>query len=484
LENTPQQVCQLNGGYWVEGQLDTISSCQLVCCRIGDQAAFVTQTRCIYFSGLYGIETTFEDTPDEFTCLESANLQERGACVVDDGFPRTCTMETRENCQEIRGGYGSDVNVEFHPGLLCSAPSLETNCGMPTNPRTTCVDGKDEVYFLDTCGNLANIYDSTKIGNTAVAQAYWTTIKTKEESCNPSSSNANSAACGNCDYLLGSICKAYNSRDPQTPRQPAKGEFVCSDLSCRYDSNGNGGIDPGETYKHGETWCATNSPGLSKSLTGSEGYRLSCFNGDVTIEQCDSFRQKVCIQNNIQTAEGIFRNAICRANLWRDCYTIDNEAECEDEQERDCKWLIGESMLGDEEGNALVLNSAGTELITGTGQGAACVPKYPPGFDFWNAEGDIQTTCAMATQSCVVKFERHYDPLRFKLTPWNCEENCECIGLRKDDNLGSNINKIYEWIKERTTLCYSLGDCGNKTNYLGMSSYQGNRAFTQTTVED
>ena len=38
--------------------------------------------------------------------------------------------------------------------------------------ETTCIEGKDEVYFKDSCGNIANIYDSSKIND----KGYWNKV--------------------------------------------------------------------------------------------------------------------------------------------------------------------------------------------------------------------------------------------------------------------------------------------------------------------
>lgn len=458
LENTPQRVCQDNSGVWVEGEPDEIPQCQLGCCLLGDQAAFVTQTRCKSLAGAYGVETNFRtDIQTEAACIASANPDIKGACVLDDSFSRNCRLLTRQECQQLETSSSTETKIEFHEGLLCSAESLATNCG--PSEKTTCVEDKDEVYFLDTCGNLANIYDASKINN----KEYWTTIKTKAESCNPSSSNANSASCGNCDYLSGSTCKAYERGNRATPTNPSYGDFVCADLSCKYN---------GKNYKHGETWCA-DSPGINKTLPGSEYARLVCYNGEVTTEPCSSFREEICVQDSIETDEGDFRTAACRINQWQDCIFQDNKADCENADDRDCKWLVGESILRDNEtGNPLVVNSQG-ELVQGGGSnGAACVPKYAPGFDFWNPEGEAEELCLVANQECVVKFKKGLTT-GFR---WECDGNCECVGLRKGNRPGGGIARVSAWVNERTNMCYALGDCGNKTNYIGTRGYQSTSA--------
>ena len=68
MENTPDIACdEKEGGIWVEGTPKEIPQCQLGCCFIGDQAAFVTQNRCKKLSSVYGLEisTIFAATPSD-----------------------------------------------------------------------------------------------------------------------------------------------------------------------------------------------------------------------------------------------------------------------------------------------------------------------------------------------------------------------------------------------------------------------------------
>jgi len=81
-------------------------------------------------------------------------------------FQKTCQFITKKECSELNAGNGT----EFYEGVLCSAETLGTDCG--PSKETTCVDGRDEVFFTDSCGNLANIYDSSKIND----KEYWTNV--------------------------------------------------------------------------------------------------------------------------------------------------------------------------------------------------------------------------------------------------------------------------------------------------------------------
>ena len=233
MENTPQKVCEDNNGIWGDNAKCEIPQCDLGCCLIGDQAAFVTQTRCKRLSSLYGLEIDFRTSiQNEVQCIASATSDVKGACVFEKEFEKTCLFTTKRDCLDMKAK--NSTNAEFHEGFLCSAEELGTICG--PSEKTKCVEGKDEVYFVDTCGNPANIYDSSKIKS----KEYWSKIYGKEESCNPSSSNANSKNCGNCDYFLGSTCKDYKQTGDKI--KPNKGNYIWCDLGCEFD---------GKTYQHG-----------------------------------------------------------------------------------------------------------------------------------------------------------------------------------------------------------------------------------------
>src|SRR3990172_4441696 len=317
-----QKACETNGGTWDPRDQDEIRECQPGCCLIGDQASFVTLANCNRQSSLYDLNIRFDpNIKNQDQCLALAFPRERGACVFADGLTTNCEMLTKAECNDAQARAAAGTIVDFYPRQLCSSANLDTICG-PTE-RTTCVEDKDEVYFLDSCGNLANIYDASKIKD----PNYWTEIIDKGESCGIDSANGNagSSTCGNCDYLSGSTCRAYTRGDSATI-QPEKGNYACADLSCEYN---------GKRYEHGESWCA-NSEGFSSSAPGSESYRMVCYNSEVTTEECPAFREQVCAEEEI--AED-FTTASCVVNRFRDCFIQDNKEDCEDIDRRDCRWL-------------------------------------------------------------------------------------------------------------------------------------------------
>ncbi len=416
MDNTPQLVCNANDGIWSE---ERPSQCNLGCCLLGDQAAFVPLVRCKKLAGFFGLNTNYNTgIKSEVECVLTASSQEKGACVYDFEFEKTCKFSTRFECS---AGVGANsVKGEFFPGKLCSSEELGTKCGPTT--KTSCLPGKDEVYFVDSCGNAANIYDSSKLND----KDYWSNIKTKTEACNPNSENANSGNCGNCNYLLGSYCRASNG-DTGRARY---GDNICADLNCDNTENG-------KSYRHGESWCIYNDEGeTGKGINsaGSRFYKHICINGEEVLEQCADFRQEECVEDKIETAVGDFAQAACTVNRWQDCVAQTNKEDCENTDRRDCLW---------KQGAKLFIENGATE--------GSCLPKNTPGLKFWES-GEAQSVCSQGNAQCFVTFEKDL------FGSEKCEKNCECLG-------GS-------WEKERKEICMSLGDCGPNINWVGDEGYK------------
>lgn len=424
MQNTPQRICEESNGTWNDKVDCTIPQCSLGCCQLGStQAVLVTRTRCNRLSALYGISNVFKSNiKTEFECISTAISQELGACVFEKDYERTCSILTREDCNKLKS---QDTNIEFYQGHLCSDENLSTNCA--PSDETTCVEGKDQVYYLDTCGNLANIYDFARRNN----KNYWAFMKDQQDSCSSNQSNANSPSCGNCDYLLGSTCKEYDSGIDT--HAPDIGDNICRDLSCMYDNDGDG---QKERYEHGETWCATYG-GVSEILVnnltdvferlqtnvgenppGSRYIRLLCYNGEVSIEPCADYRKEICIQSNVNG----FRNAICRVNRWQDCIAQTGSEACSDQQNRDCQWVNDK-----------------------------CIPLFAPGFEFWDSEEDAADICNLGNDYCVVTYKKDLGG------SWEPDDNEHCL---KDG-----------WLNDRNSFCTSIGDCGSSVNYVNIAGY-------------
>lgn len=487
--NVPQRVCQADGGVWDARPRDEISQCQLGCCYIGGSANFVTQTTCTSQAARYGVETSFNPSiRDPLQCAASAFPEDKGACVIDDGFIRTCRILTNNECTSQ--GVPQGTNIEFHRGFLCTAAALETICG-PTD-RTTLVEGRDEVFFVDSCGNVANIYDASKIN--PVVQNYWDRMIEEEDSCVLASDLRNANVCGNCELIDGSIGKKYDRKNSDMfPRAPRYGDFVCADISCKSGKFADEfKARFGRFPDNGERWCGNTAiKSEFENSPGSEYFRIMCSFGETILEPGDPFRQTVCLESEIPIegqAEG-FKIANWRANLWEDCAIQTNKTDCEDVQRRDCVWVEGNTLglLHVDEGDPprpLSVNERGELVPREQGKferfdrrtvprnidvdrfylkpvGAACLPRYPVGLWFWESETERQhqaqqtagQICMFASQQCLVKLEKSI----ILEGDWDCVENCECL---------SN-----NWKDEMNSMCVVMGDCGVLENYRGIQGY-------------
>lgn len=442
MENSPQRVCQISGGSWVEDAKCNVPQCSLGCCLIGDQASLITLTRCKRISALYGLNTNFKkEITNEAQCLINAYSQDRGACVYDVEGMKTCKLVTRQECLDTNKSTNSSIsNSEFFKDYLCTADDLGTNCGPTT--ETICVKGRDEVYFKDTCGNPANIYDSSK--TYSKNPGYWKKIVAKVDSCGYKSTNGNqnSRACGNCNYIKGSICGKGDA---------TYGDNICKDLNCYNTQNGN-------SYRNGESWCVYQGDvGTGLDLVGSRHFRHVCIQGVETIEPCADFRNEVCKEEQTSSYYGDFIEAGCRVNRWDDCIDQFEEEDCLNFDKRDCFWVNGSHYDGSASKNKENVTVEKAEEGNDTQKGiliggGICLPNVPPGLKFWEGS-DSKSICSLGNSRYVVMY--HEDIFGSR----KCKENCEVL----DKKWGKNLNDI----------CRSLGDCGAYYNIAGKYTDDG-----------
>lgn len=491
--NTANSVCTDKGGVWYDSPPSAVPLCQQGCCFIGDQAAFVTQTRCQQLASTYTMNTTFRsDITNEAACIASAQPQSKGACVYETTSGRTCKFTTKQDCQAMESS--GLQNVDFHAGDLCSNPDLGTNCGPTT--QTTCLSGQDQVYFVDSCGNPANVYDFSKIysKNNPVSINYWSYIpgvNGVNVSANPSLAKENKTN-GNCNYYLGSTCRKYDKSIDGAKNQPSAGDYICRSLDCSSGlSVSQFNITYGRYPYNGETWCGSENKsgiilgenqGLQGTLVsdlskkadfpGSRDVRFVCYNGVVSVEPCADYRQEICSQGNVS---GI-NYASCVPNRWRDCYSQTNKKDCLNTDQRDCKWIVGLSILKDSNGTAMVVdNSSGNPTLVAPANStdmrsqASCVPKYTPGL----SASEAQQTCSLGSTNCVVTFTSNVVGGNQKIEKVG---GADILGI----HIGGNAIKtcFYDngsvrqnWIQNYTNLCMSLGDCGVSVNYMNDSGY-------------
>jgi hypothetical protein len=403
--NTPEIICNKDGGVWDANEDCDVPQCELGCCLIGNQAAFVPKQRCKRLASLYGLDIDFRtDVSNEIQCILSTTSEKEGACVFEEEFETTCRFLTKNEC--LNSG---NSNISFHEGFLCTAEELNTNCARTEN--TVCVDGRDEVFFEDSCGNVANIYNSAKVNE----PSYWRKVVSKNDSCGYGNSNADSTSCGNCDYYSGSTCKEYERGVDRS--RPIYGDNVCRNLDCEEEGK-----------RHGETWCA-NSLGIKNNLPGSRHFRMVCYNGEVSVEPCADYRQEICIESDIDG----FSTSACRANRWHDCTAQTKKRDCENKDRRDCVWNSGATI--------------------------ECGPEFAPGFNFWSTDegGEAEDVCSGATVTCTITCEEGLSG--------DAECDSEPSGCGDEDGLDP------AWEARQNQVCGSLGDCGIKVNWVGRPGF-------------
>ncbi len=497
------------GGTWYSTAPSSTPVCQIGCCLIGDQASFTTKAACNSYPTLYGVNTTFNaNVNNEADCISSAQPQAKGACVYDTGNGRTCTFTTRQSCKSISSS-------TFHQDFLCTNPTLGTNCAM--TKQTTCLKTADQVYFIDSCGNQANVYDANRVSDTN----YWSYVAgTNGVTLDiGDSANIESTTNGYCNYLSGSTCMQYNSAI-DGGNIPAYGNNICRNVNCVSTSDQFVSLfntQYGRTPKNGESWCgletadSSGNPliqlepnghipitfnngntsvsvasGITLSTMGSNGIStydktgnnpgdtevlFICANGRVTTEVQAQYRNYICIQNQTTLSSGIqFNNAQFVYNRWTFCFAQNSSKDCLNTDQRDCQWVTGASVLKDSAGQPMVWDQSQDLLVPTSGPGdtrmeASCVPKYPYGFDTTPSN-----TCGAASRVCYVNYTQ--SPTDAATRFWRVEggtifgesSTITCLGDYNDPNKPEIVTN---WQTSLSNLCKAQGDCGISVNYIG-----------------
>ncbi|MBU4308510.1 MAG: hypothetical protein KJ566_01825 [Nanoarchaeota archaeon] len=460
--DTEKALClSKSGASWDERDRDEIAVCQKGCAIFGTKTAFVTEIQAKELAMDYGISYDFrEDLNNERECTSLVISKDVGACVERKDYETDCkNYVLREEC--------SGENFEFYSGLLCTADELEGVDCAPNSKETMCYEEgtSTKVYFKDTCGNRANVYDASmflgnKNGNPKEQKEYWTYIK--EPSCIVDSSGN----CGDCDYIGGSVCG-----EATTPN-PKYGNSVCQSMSCEYH---------GKTYEHGESWCA-DSPGtyphlpmklvynpanldltqkeidnIAKvreelentdkyNIPGSRYYKLVCWDGEVKPYECMDYRQEICVEEEIVSG---FTHAECVANDYLSCSDITNNEQCESTTNM-CRWVQGYRVDRKNVNEKAYKNEPYNEEEQGT-----CVPLIPPGIDFWNPESNGQNYCTLAGSIVeIAQYETHWMGDSIDVSPSRADVR---------DKYLEKTNRCY-------SSCYAIPGYG--VNFVGDENYK------------
>jgi hypothetical protein len=398
------------GKSWIKNPTCDLPGAQRGCCVLGEETSYETKGQCEVDTlerALGNGSGSDWRVVDRGACSALAKYQARGACVDSN---QGCKFITESECWAQQG--------QFSEGYLCTSPKLNTSCKM--TKETTCVDGKDGVYFVDSCGNTANIYDISKLNDSD----YWAQEFLLEDSCgfNASGGNANSTSCGNCNRFKGGMCRSATENHFEV----SEGDYYCKDLSCVYN---------GALYDNGESWCTYDGRiGNGSDTVGSRHWRYTCNYGEVQIDACDDYRNEICVQNFLKKDAGnSLVEAKCIKNDWRKCIEYNGDKE---------------------KGADKCTGNAFCEIRTVTIDKFVfnvCSPKFPGGFDLLNVSENKtkknEAICSNGTATCTSYYVKKL------MGGWVCKVNCAC--------------ETIEFVEKMNDVCVTLGDCGGYVNYIG-----------------
>ncbi|MBU0760380.1 MAG: hypothetical protein KJ600_01595 [Nanoarchaeota archaeon] len=497
LPNSPKGECDSYGedkAKWFDDPNGNVEECLKACCVLGSEVQFTTQLQCQRIAESYGLEFPSDSAKfnselnSEIDCKLFAVRGVKGACTftIAEQDKKECRFVGREECENLGGN--------FEEEKLCSHPDLNTICAAKNH--TACVDGLEEVYWFDSCGNVENIYGTDETGKQGMVIPKYGSCEIGE----PGNLLKNQETCGNCNQLLSSVCG--EEIEEQELDDSPDGGVVCRDLGCD---------DEGVRREHGETWCAyqtdfglpldVETPGSSlmqfipggigflggiingRSIgpPGSQFFRKSCINGNVTLEACQDGRRAICVETKeeINGTNQEISVASCRLNRWVECLNYNPTSEGGGSQ--------FDAIIGKIEAQiAMTKCEADPDCFVKTVnvdkdfQFPICLAKYPPGFSLGNDGGGGEAVCGYASQTCQAVFVKEAVAGGFGGGVWKCTANCGCVTGNDPDTAQPSM----KFVSEMSDFCTSLGDCGLKINYLGAPGGSGGFSLKKCVTEE
>jgi hypothetical protein len=476
-------------------EVEDIPYCQLGCCVMGEYSYMMTNVECNTFAEENGGRSIFrEDITERDECAALIESTEFGACTISNEFGETsckiiakneCTKEKVISNEIVPAGWGEalleSMSTNFYEGYLCTA-IINGNAISDCQPskQTECKDGK--VYWKDTCGNFANIYDYHEYDN----DDYWSKIYEyyDEEVCTVEGDGSNT--CGNCEIAGSTVCQGYKKADLKEPDNN-DGGLVCGSLYCIFEDAAGNKV----RYENGETWCDGGITGAlanvetgggaisiymneyneillqSRKLLeredlfntpGSRYFRLRCSNGEIKIDDCQDYRDSICVEYVTSDGKGNYQktnHASCIPNTGEtECTWILDKENCENSG-RLCKWIPGYRIDFSEVSESERREAQGT-----------CVPLIAPGFPFWTGLG--AGVCAQGIVQENTLFEtnilRDRDDFNFDTWKIGSGENAPYLGERCYDN------------------CYTIPGYADRFN-TGMLDEKGNKIYPEDIME-
>lgn len=423
--NAPRSLCSAKGGtFFDDATCSSVAQCSKGCCVLGNECSYLTQTKCkAVVSNYPELQMVFDsEVENEIQCINQCRSAEKGCCVSGE----ECKWTTRATCNSATGELSNDTSKKaegFFKDLFCSNNKLACDCA--PHHHKGCLDYSDDVYWFDSCGNPEDIAED-------------------------------------CDYAGGSLC----GQDGDT--------YSCLSTTCEDTYADEVSPNSGGSKKAGESWCVYDaSVGFGTDVVGSRHYRHICINGKEISYPCADYREEMCVsgvvdfgaekqsipENPFAPGSGEFIEAACIENRWSDCDSCNYDETkgiptkddiedaldcCQKSEMRDCFWA-------------------------GSNSTGKCLPQVPPGFKFWEGEG--QDTCKKADTECTAIFVKSgLTDVSLLSALAEYKGKAEYKGWTP---LANEFCLSKEWLAQVNSECKSLGDCGAYFNVEGKVSMAG-----------
>ena len=392
-DRVPKAGCVSNSNalFFDELSCDAVSNCDLGCCELGTNFVYNSKFACQdlidqYYPSLNIYDVWDSTVPDEYACIYQSTEDDLGCCVDTDtfGYPDSCIWGTRGTCSSDGSEEDASNFAGFYKETYCSNANLQCPC--ESQDYRGCVG--EDIYWFDSCGNQEE--------------------KVEE-----------------CDYALGNICKENDDDSASCV------SVNCVDTQDFPDNTHDSRM--GGPRLNGESWCTYDSPsGGFYDRPGSRQYRHLCVNGEEKVEECEDFRNEICVQGEAVVGSQTVTSGACRDIESFSKLDIDEYIDTENLE--DSTIQPGTSDFNDED----------KKLVSST--------SVPVGSKFWNGENSGE--CKKGKSECTVIWAR-----KNWLDDWDIEANEEC--------------ETGEFIGDSNDFCRMFGDCGADVNLLEIFTDDG-----------
>lgn len=455
--------CYGGGSIFIRGDLncEQLPACKKGCCTIGYEKRLETNRTCV--EELHG--SWDGSITDWTTCAQSITTDTRGCCRYNCkyGTAGECAASTGFTVQELQSS-GFFVLNECYDNV--------PGCELCVKDRQKCINGSQELYNADSCGN-AYIDDIAR------------SCTNHNEICVVHQDQQNdSCESMNCNRIYSNY-ESHSDFDNL--------------IYINFEPEWKTGMD----IPNGASWCVYDTdldapPAIGTSTRGSVQYKFTCLYGKQYVESCGDGRTSICVETNgtcydpngvDQTCLGKSQSecasgtcqwisahaAACIPNLYTSCVNITNKDECNNNSF--CYWwttwqdlpptremLINVGFnLTEKPLENWTKNWYGLDPLNKpvSPQPQLCMPKWPIDYGE-NTEVTAETACGAATIVCPYAsniFKTDNSECKDKMWDVLMMESCRSVG-----NCGLWKNWIYDTVGVGSVKKIGVGDMPTDPN--------------------